>query len=438
MMKIVMLLALWLTGAVLVNCYADEIVVSQSAQNESRSILVTYVDKTINRRSVLSSGRHYQARGQYKESVWGQRIARNISKSHKLILVSQWPVTELGVYCVVYRLPQDALLDMTMKNLRKESMIESVQPMNHFQTMAKTYSDPYYKLQNNIHGMQVGAAHSLSTGAAIKIAVIDTGIDRQHTDLIGQVLSYRELFSTGEDGAATKPESHVYDVHGTAVAGVIGALADNETGIIGVSPDAKLIALKACQASESSSFAADCTSFTLAKALNTAIRMKPDIINMSLGGPPDPLLRRLINHALDKGIIVVAAASQLTDGNYSFPASMERVLGVSDVQSRVQDRGDQPLLAPGQDVLTTVPHNTYEYVSGSSISAATVSGIVALLLELDPTLSRVDIELLLEGSVSKDESQAPMMVNACQAIATLNTGLPSSKAKELNCSSFVH
>ena len=159
---------------------------------------------------------------------------------------------------------------------------------------------------------------------------------------------------------------------------------------------------------------------------------------MSLGGPPDPLLRRLINHALDKGIIVVAAASQQADGSYSFPASMERVLGVSDVQSRVQDRDDQPLLAPGQDVLTTVPRNTYEYVSGSSISAATVSGIVALLLELDPTLSRQDIELLLEGSVSKNESQAPMMVNACQAIAALNTGLPSSKAKALDCSSFVH
>ena len=69
-MKIVMLLALWLTGAVLVKSYAVEIVVSQSAQNESRSILVAYVDKTINRRPVLSSGRHYQARGQYKESVW--------------------------------------------------------------------------------------------------------------------------------------------------------------------------------------------------------------------------------------------------------------------------------------------------------------------------------------------------------------------------------
>jgi len=440
MMKVVTLMAVWLTGALLVNCYAVEIVDSQPPQDESRSILVTYVDRTINRRSVLSSGSHYRARGQYKTSAWGQRKARKISNTHSLILVAQWPVTELGVYCVVYRLPEEALLDVTMASLRAESTIESVQPMNHFHTMAHTYSDPYYNLQNNIHRMQVGAAHSLSTGEAIKIAVIDTGIDGQHIDLTGQVLSHRELFSEEKNEAVTESESYVYDVHGTAVAGVIGAVAGNETGIIGVSPNAKLIALKACQASESSSFVADCTSFTLAKALNTAIRMKPDIINMSLGGPPDPLLRQLINHALDKGIIVVAAASQQADGSYSFPASMERVLGVSDVQSRVLGGEGQPLLAPGQNVLTTFPRNTYEYVSGSSISAAAISGIAALLLELDPTLSQQHIELLLEGSVSNNESQAPMMVNACQAIAALNAELSSSKnrAKELDCLSFAN
>lgn len=448
MKKLMRLLLVCLTGVLLMSAHADESIVSQSsqsAQSESRSILVTYVDRSINRRSVLSSGRHYRARGQYKSSVWSQRVARKLSDTHDLILLSQWPVTQLGVHCAVYQVPGDASLDLAMEDLRRESVVDSVQPMNHFHTMAKAYSDPYYQLQDNIHAMQVGAVQLLTTGANVKIAVIDTGIDRKHIDLDGQIFTHQEFMPAQQGGSSSKSGSqkHSYDVHGTAVAGVIGAIANNNTGIVGVSPDAKLIALKACRASRDRSLSADCTSFTLAKALNTAIMMKPDIINMSLGGPPDPLLQRLIDYALDQGIIVIAAASPRADGSDSFPASMDRVLGVSDVQTGDTMRmGEKVLLAPGQDVLTTIPDNTYEYISGSSISAAAVSGIVALLLELNPQLSQQHIEALLESSARRNLPDTPMMVNACHAVAALyaesSSVKESRRGKKLVCASAVY
>ncbi len=391
------------------------------ADDAPKEILVTYVDKSINRSTTALSS-HYRRRGHYRSSTWSERIAGELSEAYHLTLVTQWPMTELGVHCVVYDVASDAALTEVLEALRHDERVESAQSMHHFQTMAAEYSDPYYRLQNNIRAMHIEAAQRWATGRNIRIAVIDTGVDLQHPDLKGQIITH-------EDFTAHDSEDFSSDLHGTAVAGVIGAIAKNGTGIVGVAPNAELIALKACWPMQPGSLEAECDTLTLAQALNAAIRMEPEILNMSLTGPPDPLLRRLIDRALEKGIVVVASATDQTGSDFGFPASVD---GVIAVRASLQQHdpmstghGSHCLTAPGREILTTLPSGTYDFISGSSLSAALVSGVIALLLELNSDLTAEQVARILENSASHAPAKASnetSMVNACSAIAQLHNG----------------
>ena len=404
---IAMTVLAWLGAA----CISQAAPADVSADNASaRIILVTYNDSSIERKAAIgTAGRRYARRSSYGATAWGRRMADMLSREYNIALMAQWPITELGVYCVQYGVPEGVVVDDLLDRLSHDRRIESAQPMNEFHTMAHKYNDPYYGLQNNIHLMQVDAAHQYTTGKGVRIVVIDTGIASRHPDLYGQVIDGRDFL-----GAASE-QSAVYDAHGTAVAGVISAIADNGLGIVGIAPDARLIALKACAPSEKAALRASCNSLMLARALNAAIRMKPDIINLSLGGPPDPLLRRLIQRALDQGIVVVAAGS-VRDGEVSFPASMEGVIGVSNEREYYQLTDEDMVVAPGDNVLTTVPGSSYEYVSGSSISAASVSGLIALMFELSPELAPDDIASYMARCTTAQQSNAFLVVDACMLL----------------------
>jgi subtilisin family serine protease len=174
----------------------------------------------------------------------------------------------------------------------------------------------------------------------------------------------RRNFVAGQPGA---PERH-----GTGVAGIIAAKADNGLGIAGVAPAARLLALRACWQMPASG-ATVCDSFSLAKALYFAIQQKADVINLSLSGPEDRLLRELLNTALARGSAVIAAFDQKRT-NGGFPASVPGVIAVSDAFI-----GRQVYTAPGRDVPTTEPGGRWFLVNGSSYAAAHVSGLVALV-----------------------------------------------------------
>jgi subtilisin family serine protease len=199
------------------------------------------------------------------------------------------------------------------------------------------------------------------------------------------------------------------------------ARKDNGTGIVGVAPDAKLIALKACWPDQADSIEAVCNSFTLALAVNAAIKSGVNILNMSLTGPYDPLLELLLNKAMEKGIIVVAADTGLDSDNERFPASLKNVISVQ--TSKQPDPHHitlaQLISAPGDKVLTTLPHGTYDFISGSSIAAAEVSGIIALLLEIKPDLTLAEIRLILQESELSPKDGSISGINAKIAVWTL-------------------
>ncbi len=154
------------------------------------------------------------------------------------------------------------------------------------------------------------------------------------------------------------------------------------------------------------------------------------MLNLSLAGPPDQLLERLLIEALSQGIIVVAATLQ-QQPNIGFPASMDQVIAV--VSSDHLGQAHRPassadslmLAAPGVEILTTTPQQTYDFLSGSSLAAAHVSGIAALMLEHDPNLTSTRVRAVLQTTARPIDAPGGQpktrlgIVDACAALKQL-------------------
>ncbi len=386
--------------SVLVACAENSVIYPLDPQTsvENRRLLVTFSDQSINRTINGNAQDNYKSPAQYLNSSWSHRQASALAERHHLKLITQWPMTELGLSCVVYEVADQEQLQSAINNLQHDTQVVSVQRMNSFKVLAEqplsiNNNDPYLTLQAGYRAMGIADLHAIATGRGVRIALIDSGVDIDHPDLQGQIKVAQNL-------APETSDHDMADVHGTAVAGILSARPDNGIGIAGIAPEAEVYALRACWPDRPGSLAASCNSFTLALALNQAIRLDSRIINMSLTGPDDPLLRQLLEKALFKGIVVIAAipAKEQAGG---FPANMPGVIAVG--------KGDEissaKIIAPGQDVLTTVPHQAYDFMTGSSFATPHVAGITALLLQLHPDWQLADIKPLLSAGINRISQQ---------------------------------
>jgi subtilisin family serine protease len=209
----------------------------------------------------------------------------------------------------------------------------------------------------------------------------------------------------------------VGEEHGTAIAGIIVATGNNGVGIVGIAPEARLLALRACWETAQRADAAVCSSFTLAKALQFALEADAQVINLSLGGPRDRLLERLLDVALSRGVTVVSAADPQS-GDGGFPASHRGVLAIAGDDA--QDVAGNILRAPGRDIPTTVPGGKWSFVTGTSFAAAHMTGLVALLRELSPALSATQVRgLLAAPAVSGLAVDSHAIVDACAAVGRI-------------------
>jgi subtilisin family serine protease len=358
-----------------------------------------------------SSTRGYDGIGFYQAGGSARSAGRVLARKYGLREVSSWPIALLGVHCLVYQIPSGSDAAVLRAALAHDPVVESVQALQSFDTASNGYNDPYASLQGNVERMGVLQAQALSRGGGVRVAVIDTGVELDHPDLPSSAKSANFVDNDGR--------AFGLDVHGTAVAGVIAAIPNNGIGIIGVAPDVQLLLYKACWRTTDSGPQAVCNSFTLAQALAAAIDANADVINLSLAGPSDPLLTRLVQRAIDRRTIVVGAVPP--DGlRRSFPADIPAVIAVDAVENGIGhgSAGEGIVRAPGHEILSLAPQGHYDFYSGSSLATAEVSGLVALLRAERHDLSARDAELLLTESAAP-QSQEPSVPNACVALATL-------------------
>ena len=363
----------------------------------------------------------------HEQLVQGERVDReatlppryaqflsHLSRTYGLKRVADWPLGSLSIRCLVFEVSDPAQRAATIAALSREQYVESAQEVSAFytssdavaapQVAATDYNDPYQNLQHALNEMQILESHRWATGRGVRVAVIDTGSDTRHPELRQRITGTRNFVD--RDANAFNG-----DVHGTAVTGVIAAVSNNGAGLVGVAPEADIVSLKACwqRGSAAGEKASDaiCSSFTLAKALNFAIDQQVDVINLSLGGPADPLLARLVNKALEQNILVVGAATPKWPGG--FPVGIDGVIGVANMDAQPQHR---LVNAPGNQVFSTRPENQYDFYTGSSFSAAHVSGVTALIRQRKPHLPAKIVKELIAAT-----SQPKQGANACRAVA---------------------
>jgi subtilisin family serine protease len=404
---------------------ADTPAASFSSAEPDRLIVITVADDVrMLQGRVGSTPRGYDVQ-RYSASSAARATMKAVASDYHLTQLAEWPIPLLKVHCAVFRIPKNSTQAAVLAMLKAEPRVRLAQPMGVFETRSETYNDPYVGLQSGFKQLDVADAHDISRGEGVRVAVIDTGVDTSHPDLANRVVATRDLVG----GTA---EQFRRDRHGTEVTGVIAALANNHLGIVGVAPGARLIALKACWQLTDDADAARCNSFTLAKAISAAIDMKSQVVNLSLGGPSDPLLAALVESGIQRGIIFVGAVSGAGPG---FPQDVPGVLAVSVSESHTP--GERRLHAPGREILTLLPKGHYDFASGSSLAAAHVTGTVALLLAHRPGLDAARIYDLLDRTsepLVAADAVTSRSINACAALAS--AGRPQTgRASSDPCSS---
>jgi subtilisin family serine protease len=337
-----------------------------------------------------------------------RHIASGLAHAHGLVLRDEWPMPAIGVDCFVLEAPDPVAARREAKALSADPRVESAQAMQLFRVLGarviQNGGDPLYPTQPATIGWHLSELHRQATGKDVRVAVIDSGIAIDHPDLRGQVeVSRNFVDQRGEVGEA----------HGTAVAGIIAARENNGVGIVGIAPQARLLALRACWQTGAS--AAACSTFTLARALQFAIDADAQVLNLSLSGPPDRLLARLLDVALARGISVVGAVdAQARDGG--FPASHRGVIAVAGLEPDpvTATRAAVTVRVPGDGIPAPLPGDGWGWVSGVSFATAQVSGLVALLRQGHPALRQAELVTLLAPTGRLPLAmERPRAIDAC-------------------------
>ena len=277
-------------------------------------------------------------------------------------------------------------MHLTMESLGNSVDILRVEPNTYGQFLAEP-DDPSLGMQWYLPDIETPGAWEKSLGLGVVIGLVDSGVDLDHADLADNILPDGWDFGDSDDDPNDR-----FD-HGTKVAGVISATQNNGVGISGCAPEAMILPVKISQGSTGSF-----TDETVAEGIIYAADYGVDIINLSLGwtdDKPHQVVRDAIDYAIEKGIVLVAAAGN-NPGPVWFPANYDGVISVSGTDQ--EGRNDRyafgpelDLVAPGQNIWTTGINNLYTSISGTSFSCAIVSGIAALLSSRYPNLTSEQI-----------------------------------------------
>jgi subtilisin family serine protease len=261
-----------------------------------------------------------------------------------------------------------------------------------------------YDAQYALGLLGLGPAHGTTTGSGVTVAVLDTGIDIAHDVLAGMILPNGYNFVDANDdvtdvgnGIDDDDDGDIDEMtgHGTAVAGIVAMVA----------PDAALLPIKILDSDGLGDV------FRTAQGIYYATEQGAHVINLSIGTQSNnQILRTAIETARQAGIVVVASAGNLNRQHPAqMPAGDENTLGVAatdeaDVKGDFSNYGSHiALSAPGINIVSTTPGNTYATCSGTSLSAAFVSGAAALVKAINPQAPPEQLEApLLSNTADLD------------------------------------
>ena len=363
------------------------------------------------------TGSRYAGDG-YRLSQSARQLARHVATQYALREVASWPIEALSMHCVVYEITDGRPASAVLAALSRDSRVMLAQPLQEFHTLGNSaadttpaYNDPLYDLQTNLVALGIARAHQRTQGAGVRIALIDTGVDATHPDLKDRIAGSQSFIP---QGSRTPAELR----HGTAMAGVIAAVANNGIGIVGIAPLARLEVFEACWQLADGSDAATCNTFTLARALAAALAAGTPLVNLSLAGPADPLLTALVQTGLRHGVTFVAACA----GDGDFPAAIPGVISAAGSEGPVPAGA---LAAPGQHVMTLRPQAQYDFESGSSVAAAELTGVIALLMSAAHERLRPEaiVQLLRTPEAAAMPASEPAGAGAAARIVDINAAL---------------
>lgn len=357
----------------------------------------------------------------------GSRALSELAKRHGLRVLRSFELPSISRAVAVFEMPSaDSPVPDLLGRLERDPGVRFAQPNFLYAVARAEGGDPYENLQYGARLIGAERARRLATGRGVKVAVLDSRVESGHSDLSAAEAESRDFFY--EDRWRRN------EVHGTEMTGAIAARAGNGVGISGIAPEAAVLAIRVCGA-RSERGPETCVTEAISRGIDLAVQRAARVVNMSLAGPYDPLVARLVHRAIEGGATVVAAAGNNgPEGKPRYPAALEPVLAVSAVGEDKRlyasaNRGSHvDVVAAGVEVLTTSPGNAFRPSTGTSVATAQVSGVVALLVQLRPEIAPEEVRALLEstardlGAPGRDPLYGAGLVDVCAAIAKLSGG----------------
>jgi subtilisin family serine protease len=331
------------------------------------------------------------------DAARAREIAARLARQYNVIADPRVPIALLAGAIVRLRLTGNRSLETLLEALSTDPDVQLAQPDYDYR-VSKGTTLPQTVPQYAGATIRLEQAHRLARGNGVMIAVIDTAIEAAHPELIGTIAGTFDAVADGPSPA---------EPHGTEIAGILVA----HSALKGVAPEAKVLSVRAFRGGKTSP--AQSTSLQLLKGINWAFASGAKVMNMSFTGPMDPLLERIIKAAAAKGVIFIAAAGNNgPTGAPVYPAAYPEVIAVAatdekDKRYSEANHGDYICIAaPGVDIIAPALRGSYELSSGTSMAAAHVSGVVALLLERDEKLSWSEVRAILSSSARKPDTSS--------------------------------
>jgi hypothetical protein len=305
-------------------------------------------------------------------SVSSQQIDA-LQRRHNLTRIEAQTFQLSGTTLFRWRIPDRRSVAAVVRALEADRVVASAQP-NYLFTLQEDEARMVAEgdaAQYELAKLHLPQAHRLAKGDKVLVAVIDSSVDATHPELAGAVAKTYDALST-----PMAPHKH-----GTAIAGLIAAHGK----LMGAAPGAHILAIRAF---DGTGVKAEGTTFNILKGLDWAAANGARIINMSFAGPPDSAVHRSLEAAHKKGIVLIAAVGNTGPKSPPlYPAADPNVIAVTatDADDKLLPQANRgrhiAIAAPGAQILVAIPDGGYEVSSGTSYSAAEVSGIAALMLE---------------------------------------------------------